>query len=185
MDNITLIFIAVGLAMDSFAVSLTNGLVIRNLKLPKVLLIASVFGIFHVLMPLTGWLVGTGIDAYVKTFDHWVAFILLSFIGGKMIYESFENQEENTKTELKFWTLTGQAFATSIDAFALGVSFAVLDVHIVRPILVIGTATFLFSILGMQIGKLVGKKFGKSVEIFGGLVLIIIGLKILISDLFF
>ena len=171
--------------MDSFAVSISNGLTIKNISLSRSLIIAFSLAFFQALMPLLGWLAGNGIEAYIQQIDHWVAFILLTFIGGKMLYEGFQKEEEKEDFKLSNITLIGQSIATSIDAFAVGISFAVLDYEITLPVIIIGLVTFIFSILGLSLGKLFGKKLGKSVEIFGGLVLIAIGLRILIEHLYF
>ena len=127
MDIITIILIAIGLSMDSFAVSITNGLTIKNLNVKRILLISFSLASFQALMPLIGWFMGIGIEKYIKSFDHWIAFLLLSFIGGKMIYEGLQKNGIEKNIELKMLTLMGQSFATSIDAFAVGVSFAFLN----------------------------------------------------------
>ena len=185
MDIVSIILISIGLSMDSFAVSVTNGLTIRNLNTKKVLTIASSLAFFQGLMPLIGWLAGIGIEKYIKELDHWLAFLLLAFIGLKMIYEAIIKKEDKKKTELKILTLLGQSFATSIDAFAVGISFAILNFSILTPVLIIGAITFGFSLVGLKLGKYFGKKIGKSVEIIGGIVLIGIGIKILIEHLYF
>ncbi|MCK5147112.1 manganese efflux pump [bacterium] len=185
MDTISIILIAIGLSMDSFAVSVTNGLTIKDLTVKRVLIISFSFSIFQALMPLIGWLAGIGIEKYIKAFDHWIAFFLLSFIGVKMIYEGLRKNEIAKDSELKILTLMGQSFATSIDAFAIGISFALLDLSIVTPVLIIGLITFVVSLIGLQLGKYFGKRIGRSVEIFGGIVLIGIGFKILIEHLYF
>jgi putative Mn2+ efflux pump MntP len=185
MGLISIIFIAVGLSMDSFAVSISNGLTLRNLNLSKSILIASSLAFFQAMMPLLGWFAGNGVEEYIQEIDHWVAFILLAFIGGKMVYEGLQKGEEISATELNGFTLIGQSIATSIDAFAVGISFAVLGYEITKTVIIIGLVTFIFSMLGLQLGKLFGKRLGKSVEIFGGLVLIGIGVKILFEHIYF
>jgi len=185
MDIITIILIAVGLSMDSFAVSVTNGLTINDLNVRKILTISFSLAFFQSLFPLLGWLAGIGIEKYIREFDHWIAFLLLLFIGGKMIYEGFQKNGIKEKSELKILTLIGQSIATSIDAFAVGISFAFLNLSITTPVLLIGIVTFIASIIGLHIGKYLGKKIGKSVEIFGGIVLIGIGVKILVEHLYF
>ena len=185
MDTISIILIAIGLSMDSFAVSLSNGLCLKNLSLKKILTISLSLSIFQALMPLIGWLAGSGIETYIKEFDHWIAFILLSFIGIKMIYDAMMNKNHESVNQLKIPTLMAQSFATSIDAFAVGISLALLNISIVAPVIIIGITTLIFSLLGLQLGKLFGKKIGKPVEIFGGLVLLGIGIKILIEHLHF
>ena len=185
MDIISIILIAIGLSMDSLAVSITNGLTIKDLKLSKSLLIAFSLAFFQAIMPLIGWVAGNGIEDYIQEIDHWVAFVLLAFIGSKMLYEGFQRNKEVVDNQLSILTLLGQSIATSIDAFAVGISFAVLDYSIVLPVIIIGLVTFVFSMLGLHLGKLLGDKLGKYVEITGGIVLIGIGIKILIEHLYF
>lgn len=185
MDIITLILIAIGLSVDSFAVSVTNGLTIRNLNARRIFTISFSLAFFQSLMPLIAWFVGIGIKKHIQEFDHWIAFLLLLLIGGKMIYEGFQKNDVEKDTELKILTLIGQSFATSIDAFAVGISFAFLNLSIITPVLLIGIVTFIVSILGLQLGKYFGKRIGKNAEIFGGIVLIGIGIKILIEHLYF
>jgi len=142
MDILSILLIAVALSMDSFAVSITNGLTIKELNLKRVLLISFSLAFFQALMPVIGWFAGIGAEQYIKSFDHWIAFVLLFFIGAKMVYEGFQgNEDEEKDTELKILTLLGQSFATSIDAFAVGISFAILDISIVTPVLIIGLIT--------------------------------------------
>ena len=183
---LSIVLIAIGLSMDSFAVSLSNGMSIKELSIQKMLLIAFSLAFFQAVMPLLGWLSGIGIEDYIKEIDHWIAFVLLSFIGGKMVYEGFfAKDQQSKKTTFKTKTLILQSIATSIDAFAVGISFAFLDVNIIKPVVIIGLVTFLFSITGLVLGKTIGKRLGHKAEIFGGLVLIGIGTKILIEHLFF
>ena len=180
----SILFIAVGLSMDSFAVSVSNGLSIRNLAINKKLSIAFSLAFFQALFPFLGWLSGIGVEAYIKEIGYWIAFVLLSFIGSKMIYESrFSEKTLNRKDELKWSTLLLQSIATSIDAFAVGISFAFLEINIYYSVLIIGLVTFLFSIIGLYLGQQVGAKIGAKAELFGGALLIAIGLKILIEHL--
>ncbi len=185
MDTISIILIAIGLSMDSFAVSVTNGLTIKNLNLKRTLTICFSLAFFQSLMPLIGWFTGKGIEKYIKEFDHWIAFLLLSFIGIKMIYEGIRKNDISKDSELEILTLIGQSIATSIDAFAIGISFAILKLSIVTPVFIIGLITFCASLMGLHLGKYFGKKSGKSVKILGGLVLFGIGLKILIEHIYF
>lgn len=184
MDLISILFIAIGLSMDSFAVSISNGLTIKDLKFKSAVYIAASFAFFQSLMPLLGWYSGIGIEKYIVEFDHWIAFILLAFIGTKMIYEGFTKEETDQVNQIKKTTLIGQSIATSIDAFAVGISFAFLKLSIIKPVLIIGIVTFLFSMIGLRLGKSLGQNFGKSVEIFGGIILIGIGVKIVIEHIF-
>lgn len=184
MGTLSIVLIAIGLSMDSFAVSITNGLTIRDLNAKRVLLISLSLAFFQALMPLIGWLAGIGIEQYIIEIDHWIEFILLSLIGAKMVYEGIKKKEIVKDSELKIVKLIGQSFATSIDAFAVGISFAFLNLPIISPVVIIGVITFGFSLLGLQLGKYFGKRMGKSVGIFGGLVLIGIGIKILIEHIY-
>ena len=185
MDTISIIIIAVGLSMDSFAVSVTNGLTISDLNIKKVLTISFSLAIFQGMMPLLGWYSGIGIEKYIKEIDHWVAFILLGIIGIKMLYEGFSQSEDSKVSELSSITLLAQSISTSIDAFVVGISFALLGWSIIKPIIIIGITTLIFSLIGLYVGKILDKKAGKSATIIGGLVLIGIGAKILIEHLFF
>ncbi len=171
--------------MDSFAVSISNGLTIEELSLKRILFIAFSFALFQALMPLIGWFTGIGIEKYIRKIDHWIAFILLLAIGAKMIYEGLSKNATKNDSELNILSIIGQSIATSIDAFIIGISFAILDLSIIKPVIIIGFITFLFSFAGLELGKYFGKKIGKTVEIFGGIVLIGIGLKILFEHLYF
>ncbi len=184
MDIITLIIIAIGLSMDSFAVSVVNGFYIKELTLKKVVLIAASFTIFQTLMPVLGWLAGGTIESYIRNTDHWIAFGLLLYLGIRMIYDSDGKGNSSALRNIKLSIILTQSFATSIDALAVGLSFAVLNVQILRPVLIIGLTTFLFSVAGLYAGKRSGKKFQRSSEIVGGIILILIGTKILVEHLF-
>lgn len=185
MDTISIILIAIGLSMDSFAVSVTNGLTLTELNIKRILTISLSLALFQGLMPLLGWFTGMGIEKYIQEIDHWVAFILLGIIGIKMIYEGFSKNDVTQESELNLVTLLAQSLATSIDAFVVGISFALLGWAILKPVLIIGSTTLVFSLFGLQIGKYLGKKVGKSATIIGGIVLIGIGIKILIEHLYF
>ena len=185
METISIILIAIGLSMDSFAVSVTNGLTIANLTIRKILTISFSLALFQGLMPLLGWYAGMGIERYIQEIDHWVAFVLLGIIGIKMIYEGLNKSENANVSELNPMTLLTQSLATSIDAFVVGISFALLGWAIIKPILIIGVTTLIFSLIGLQVGQYLGRKAGKSATIIGGLVLIGIGTKILIEHLYF
>jgi putative Mn2+ efflux pump MntP len=184
MDIITIIAIAFGLAMDAFAVSITSGITINRLKINHALKIALFFGLFQAIMPLVGWLAGLSLRGFIAEIDHWIAFGLLSFIGCKMIYESIAVQSsEKQINPLNIYVLLMLSVATSIDALAVGVSFAFLKISIVTPVMVIGTITFVLSFLGVFVGNRIGHFFENKIEIAGGLVLIGIGVKILIEHL--
>lgn len=184
MDALTIILIAVGLAMDAFAVSIANGMTITGKRRRSALLTAGFFGGFQMLMPLIGWAVGLTFAGVISGFDHWIAFGLLAFIGAKMIYEGLKKDEDhNGPKELKLHALLILAVATSIDALMVGLSFAFLQTSIALPIAVIGAVTFGLSLVGFYFGCGLGKVFGHRIEIIGGAVLIIIGLRILLEHL--
>ncbi len=184
MDYITLFLIAIGLSFDTFAVSVSTGLILKKIKFQQALKVAFVLAFLQSLMPLMGWFAGKQISQYIGNFDHWIAFVLLSILGIKMIIESYKS-EENDKNfnPLKFIVLLGIGIATSIDALVVGISFAFLQTNIWNAILIIGVVTFLVAMLGMLFGKKIGSKFGKRIEIMGGLILISIGLKILLDHI--
>ena len=186
MHPIELILLAIGLAMDTFAVSVASGIAHKNFRLRHALRMATAFGLFQAVMPVIGWMVGRSLQHWVEGIDHWIAFVLLSFVGGKMIYEALRI-EEAEKPANPFGTsmLLVLALATSIDALIVGVTFAVLQTAIVTPVLVIGAVTFGLSLAGVYIGEAFGHFFEKKIEILGGMVLIGMGLKILIEHLFF
>jgi putative Mn2+ efflux pump MntP len=176
------VFIAVGLAMDAFAVSITSGLTIKSLQIRHALRIALFFGVFQAVMPLVGWLAGLSVREFIAEVDHWIAFGLLCFIGGKMIYEGRRIKPmEDKKDPLQMSVLLLLSVATSIDALAVGITFAFLNVSILLPVLVIGVITFLFSFSGVYMGDRLGHFFENKIEIVGGLVLIGIGVKIVIE----
>jgi putative Mn2+ efflux pump MntP len=184
MDIITIIFIAFGLAMDAFAVSVTSGITIKQLKVRNALKIALFFGAFQAFMPVIGWLAGLSLRAIISSVDHWIAFGLLFVVGCKMIYESVKLEpKERTINPLDVSILLMLSIATSIDALAVGVSFAFLKVSIATPVIIIGVVTFILSFTGVYIGDRFGHFFEKKIEIAGGLILIGIGMKILIEHL--
>ena len=184
MDIITIIAIAFGLAMDAFAVSITSGITIKRLEINHALRIALFFGLFQAIMPIVGWLAGLSLRGFIAEIDHWIAFGLLSFIGCKMIYESITVQSnEKQINPLNIYVLLMLSVATSIDALAVGVSFAFLKISILTPVIVIGTITFLLSFFGVFVGNRIGHFFENKIEIAGGLILIGIGAKILLEHL--
>lgn len=185
METISIILIAIGLSMDSFAVSVTNGLTITDLTIRKSLTISFSLAIFQGFMPLLGWFAGIRVEKYIQEIDHWMAFVLLGIIGIKMIYEGLIKSEASRMYELSPITLLAQSISTSIDAFVVGISFALLGWAIIKPVLIIGVTTLIFSLIGLQLGQYLGRKSGKSATIIGGLVLIGIGVKILIEHLYF
>jgi putative Mn2+ efflux pump MntP len=183
---ITILAIAFGLAMDAFAVSIASGTTIKQLKLEHALRIALFFGGFQAFMPVLGWLAGGAVSEVVKSVDHWIIFGILGFIGGKMIYESRRMKEDEDKFDYtKVSVLLFLSLATSIDALAVGFSFAFLDISIIKPIAVIGGVTFLLSLLGVYLGDRFGHLFESGIEVIGGGLLIGVGIKVLVEHLFF
>jgi putative Mn2+ efflux pump MntP len=177
-------FLALGLAADAFTVSLSCGLLIQRIKINKALKIALFFGTFQFLMPLIGWAVGINFSDLIAEFDHWIAFSLLSLIGGKMIYESFQSESEDKKINpLDSSTLFVLAIATSIDALAAGLGLSLLKSSILTTAILIGVVTFSLSFIGVFIGHKIGNKSNHQIEIMGGLILIFIGSKILLEHL--
>ena len=179
--DIAILLIALGLAMDSFSVSIANGLATKTFKISKALTIALFFGLFQGLMPIFGWLAGEYIADYISAFDHWVAFALLTIIGVKMIYESIRNKPAKFLRAYTLKVILVLSIATSIDALAVGLSFSFLDVSIFFPAIIIGVITFFLSFFGVYVGGKFGKVLKNRIEILGGLILIIIGLKILLE----
>ncbi|MDD4869280.1 MAG: manganese efflux pump MntP family protein [Kiritimatiellae bacterium] len=180
----TIILIALALAMDAFAVSIASGITIKQTRIKYALIMGAWFGSFQAIMPFLGWLAGLKLRNFIAGMDHWVAFALLSFIGCKMIYESFKMDSIEERTNpFDFHVLFMLAIATSIDALATGMSFAVLKIEIFTPVLIIGLITFIMSFTGVLIGEKGGHFFEKKIEFAGGLLLICIGLKILLSHL--
>jgi manganese efflux pump family protein len=180
-----IIFIALALAMDAFAVSIASGITIKQTRLKYALIMGTWFGLFQAIMPFLGWLAGLKLRGLIENIDHWVAFALLSFIGCKMIYESFKIESIEEKTNpFDFKVLFMLAIATSIDALATGLSFAVLKIEILTPILIIGLVTFVMSFTGVLIGEKGSHFFEKKIEFAGGFILICIGVKILLSHLY-
>jgi manganese efflux pump family protein len=181
MHILTIILIAIGLSFDTFAVSISSGVILPRITFREGIRIAVVLALFQALMPLIGWSAGKGIVSYAKDFDHWIAFILLTGLGAKMIYESFGKDEEKRVNPLDLKVRISMAIATSIDALIVGFSFAFLEYRILLSTFVIGSVTFIVSMLGLLFGKKVGARLGKQMEIIGGIILIGIGIKILIE----
>ena len=190
MDLLHIFLVAVALSMDALAVSVVNGFIIKNLRYTHALRIAFFFGLFQALMPLAGWTLGLYFRSYIEKVDHWIAFSLLVFIGGKMIYEStIINKDvceigEKRKNCLDFSTLILLSIATSIDAFAVGISFSILHINIIEPVIIIGAVTFAMCFCGVYIGDRIGHFFEDKLEIAGGVILIIMGTRILISNFY-
>jgi putative Mn2+ efflux pump MntP len=172
------ILIAIGLSMDAFAVSIAKGISVQRNRRGAAILLASLFGGFQALMPVVGWLAGLGLRDMIMEVDHWIAFGLLGFIGAKMIYDSTKSEgvpEEDVTLSLALVL----AVATSIDALMVGLGFAFLEIPILIPILIIGVVTFVLSYLGFMFGSRIGAIFGRRVKILGGIILILIGIRIL------
>ncbi|MEJ8737888.1 manganese efflux pump MntP family protein [Erysipelotrichaceae bacterium HCN-30851] len=187
MSIFSIFLIAVGLSMDAFAVSLARAMTIKKQDLLRyALILGFAFGFFQGFMPFIGWWAGSYFQEFIVSIDHWIAFILLALIGGNMIKEAFQNEddEEDEKSSLTLKTILILSIATSIDAFAVGISFAFLQVNILTAILLIGITTFVICFMGVFIGNRLGDLLGKYAEILGGGILILIGLKILIEHLF-
>ena len=189
MNFIALIFTEFALSMDAFAVSITKGMTIKNLKKSTALKMALTFGVFQGAMPLLGWALGISFESYIKSIDHWIAFILLGFIGFNMIKGFFDDRKEENASELEFSATTDVddlsnkeiimlAVATSIDALAVGISFAFLNVSIIPAASIICIITFLVCVVGVFVGNKVGDIFNGYAELVGGIILILIGFNI-------
>ena len=183
MSLMELFLIAVGLSMDAFAVSVCKGLSVRKATVKHALCVGLYFGGFQALMPLIGYLLGTQFESVITSVDHWIAFGLLAFIGGNMIREALSREEEKLDDSFSFRTMMTLAVATSIDALAMGVTFAFLRVDIVPAVLLIGATTFVLSAVGLKVGNVFGAKYKARAELFGGVVLVLMGLKILLEHL--
>lgn len=183
MTFIELLLIAIGLSMDAFSVSICKGLTTKKFSWHMALVCGMWFGGFQALMPMIGYFLGAQFQDMIEAYDHWIAFGLLFLIGANMIREAVWGKEEQQDGSLGFKTMLLLAIATSIDALAVGVSFACIQVKLWSSVIVIGITTFLFSVLGVKIGNVFGSKYEKSAEIIGGIILILIGLKILLEHL--
>lgn len=183
MGILELFIIAVGLSMDAFAVSICKGLSVRTLRPRHAIITGAYFGGFQALMPLIGFFLGVRFQSLITSVDHWIAFVLLAMIGGNMVRESRESDEENLSDSFSFGTMLPLAVATSIDALAIGVTFAFLQVDIVPAVCLIGVTTFVLSCVGVKVGNVFGAKYKARAELFGGVVLILMGLKILLEHL--
>ena len=182
MGLVEILLLAVGLAMDAFAVSICKGLSMKKMNWKKAIIIAFYFGVFQAIMPVLGYL-GTTFESLITKFDHWVAFILLLAIGGNMIKESFDKEDEKKNDKVDFKTMVILALATSIDALAIGITFAFLDVNLALAVSIIGIITFIISIFGVKIGNRFGNKYQNKAELAGGIILVLLGIKILLEHL--
>lgn len=183
MDLFTLLTLAVGLAMDAFAVSICKGLTMREKVLKKGIIVGLWFGGFQALMPTIGFFLGTQFKDQITSIDHWIAFVLLGLIGINMVKEALSNDEEQADDSIAVKEMFMLAVATSIDALAVGITFAFLNVHIVSAASMIGVCTFLISFAGVKIGNIFGTKYKSKAELAGGIILILLGFKILFEHL--
>ncbi len=183
MSFVELLLIAIGLSMDAFSVSICKGLTTKKFSWRMALVCGLWFGFFQALMPIIGYFLGAQFQEMIEAYDHWIAFGLLFLIGANMIREAVWGKEESQDGSLGFKTMLLLAIATSIDALAVGVSFACIRVKLWSSVIVIGLTTFAFSVLGVKIGNVFGSKYEKSAGIIGGIMLILIGLKILLEHL--
>ena len=183
MDLLTLLTLAVGLAMDAFAVSICKGLAMREKVLKKGIIVGLWFGGFQALMPTIGFFLGTQFKDQITSIDHWIAFVLLGLLGINMVKEALSNDEEQADDSIAVKEMFMLAVATSIDALAVGITFAFLNVHIVSAALMIGVCTFLISFAGVKIGNIFGTKYKSKAELAGGIILILLGFKILFEQL--
>ena len=183
MSPAELFIIAVGLSMDAFAVAVCKGLAMRQMSWRGALIVGLYFGGFQAAMPLAGYLLGSGFSSSISSYDHWIAFVLLAVIGGNMIKEGFSGSDECPDASLDVKNMTLLAIATSIDALAVGVSFAFLRVNIIPAVSFIGVTTLLLSMIGVKVGNVFGNRYESRAEIAGGVILILMGLKILLEHL--
>lgn len=185
MGLIELFLIAVGLSMDAFAVSVCKGLAMPKCTFKKAAIVGLWFGGFQALMPAIGYILGAQFQEAIASIDHWIAFVLLALIGGNMIHEALDNDEEEADASLDVKTMFLLAVATSIDALAIGITFAFLKVNIIPAVCFIGIVTFIISFAGVKIGNVFGARYKNKAEIVGGVILILLGLKILLEHLGF
>ena len=185
IDILSIILIAVGLSMDCFAVALSGSVAMKSLSAWKVIRTSLAFGVFQTLMPLIGWLAGQTMVSLISAYDHWIAFGLLGYVGGKMAWEAFhEEREEKEHTDITSgFTLLTLSVATSIDALAVGLSFAFIKAGIAEPSIIIGVVCFAITAAGFILGRKLGEIFGRRAELIGGFVLIAIGIRILVEHL--
>lgn len=183
MSILEILLIAIGLAMDAFTVSICKGLSMKKMNWKKAIIVGLYFGIFQALMPIIGYFLGSTFEDLVTHIDHWIAFVLLVTIGGNMLKEAFANNSENCNDNVDFKTMSILAIATSIDALAIGITFAFLQVNIWISAIIIGIVTFAISIIGVKIGNEFGDRYERRAETVGGFILIFMGVKILLEHL--
>ena len=183
MGIVEIILLSIGLGMDAFAVAVCKGISMKKMNWKNAIIIALYFGVFQALMPLIGYFLGMTFESIVTTFDHWVAFALLTLIGGGMIKESFDDEDDKKNDKVDFKTMVVLAIATSIDALAIGITFAFFDVNIVLAVSIIGIITVIISVLGVKIGNRFGDKYQNKAQLMGGIILVLLGFKILFEHL--
>ncbi len=183
MDIISIFMIAIGLSADAFAVSVCKGLELHKIHIKDALIVAAYFGVFQALMPLIGFVLGAQFGDFVNAIDHWIAFLLLTYIGANLIKEGISNEEGSSKAGLSAKIMVPLAISTSIDALAVGITFAFFNVKIILAILVIGVVTFVCCLVGVKIGNIFGLKYKSKAEIVGGVILILIAFNILLPSL--
>ena len=183
MEIIELILLTIGLGMDAIAVSVCKGISMKKMNWKKACIIGLYFGGFQAIMPVIGYFFGSSFESIITNIDHWIAFILLAIIGAKMIQEAFQKEEEEYNEDISVKTMIVLSIATSIDALAVGITFAFLKVNLLLAITLIGTITFILSVIGTKIGNRFGDKYKSKAELAGGIILIIIGLKILLEHI--
>ena len=183
MGIIELILLSIGLGMDAFAVSICKGISMKKMDWKKACIIGLYFGGFQAIMPVIGYFLGSTFESFISNFDHWVAFILLAIIGGNMIKETFNTECDTISDDVNFKTMIILAIATSIDALAVGITFAFFKVNLILAISLIGIITFVLSVIGTKVGNKFGDKYENKAEFVGGVILILLGLKILLEHL--
>lgn len=183
MSTIELLILSIGLGMDAFAVAVCKGISMKKMNWNKAIAIGIYFGGFQAVMPVVGYFLGSTFHSVVTSVDHWIAFILLAIIGSQMIKNAISKETENYTDDIKFKTMLVLAIATSIDALAIGITFAFLNVNLLLAISFIGTITFTLSVFGTKIGNKFGYKYEKKAEFAGGIILILLGTKILLEHL--
>ena len=183
MGLITLVFVAISLAMDAFTVAIAKGISLKEAKPHQAAKVALFFGGFQALMPVIGYFLGSAFESLITNIDHWIAFILLGIIGGKMIKDSFADESDNCNDDVSFKTMFVLAVATSIDALAIGITFAFLKVNLILAVALIGVITFILAVIGTKIGNRFGDKYQNKAELVGGIILVLLGIKILLEHL--
>ena len=183
MGNFEIFLIGIGLAMDAFAVAICKGLSIKKLNWNQGITVGIYFGVFQAGMPVIGYFLGLSFENVVTQIDHWIAFILLTTIGINMIKQIFSKEQENHNDKTNLKTMIILALATSIDALAVGITFAFFDINIWHAVFIIGTITFILALIGVKIGNTFGKKYEKKAELLGGIILILMGIKIILEHI--